>query len=1674
MNPITSATPAGNRWAVVLSCNAVKELRKLERDQSALEIVHKKIKDLSLGQFSLENYRAVMGSTTHIPLFRARAANNLRIIYQIDLAPDPSGNYDHQVIKIFRIAPRARINYNFWVKVSVRLKRVNPNYKTRCEYRLPVVANDKHRPAMFPHEEYGLGISNQDSGFLLHDLTLEEREEIQGITMDRFVPLNKSLYNSLAADLDMALPMVLDEHERKIVNHTGASIVIGRSGTGKTTALIYKMRTIDQANVTRGNYQPAKQLFVTRSRVLAQHVEATYQGLVEFTNIALKSVDELKEMAKQSREDPDRALVEFDSEIDLRNDLPERFSELEDSHFPLFISFDKLCSLLEADIRHILPGQIGSSSSRTLIGFEEFLHSYWPSFRGFNHLLEPNLVFSEIIGVIKGSQAAFESKEGHLSRDEYLNALSRRQFPLLADIREKVYSIFEIYTKYKKSRGETDAADRTRLILRHLRQTIGESQVDYLYVDEVQDNLMIDIHLLRALAKNVENVYWSGDSAQTVVAGSAFRINDLKAFTYRDQIGSAHRKAPAQFTTFELNVNFRSLSGIVCFAGYVVQSIHNLFPESIDPMEPEKAKHYGDPPILFTDIRDEVGYFEKFLLGSSTSNRVVFGAQQAILVRDAETAEQLDARLQGLCNVLPIMDSKGLEFDDVLIYNFFSQSAAPPAAWAHLLGTTRGNQAPPPVLCSELKMLYVAATRARRRCWIWDSDTAISQLKTQWVNRSLVKIERASQMIGRLAATSNKTQWVSKGREYFSHRLYKLAAACFRQADQPNDAKLATAYHLMTRAKLKRLRGDSPAVRVELIVAASELEECTRLPEIKNKTNIYYHAATCYESARELVRASAAYIQAGRHAHGVQILFDARDFNNGAIALADNRKHLDKVFFESLREQARMYFFSRREYSSLGRLFDSVEDKIKYARDRNFKTQLKHILQEHKCYDELAVEYLEEEDLDQGVECYVMAYRHHRTESSIKRAVTLTIEYAESVLLLEGVYRKNSHELAKSLVRKVQPFASNAGSESCLTVDLFYAYLCLNQVNLDMIQAWDRINSSSRQARNVLACYFAIKNSSWLQDDSAEVVLGHLKAWDSFAGDINGLITHRSPSTSTLAQKLLGFSSNLLTVGAPTFTVSESSLIYRRTNNPNEDDEIEVSTSEMNAIIREELSKRLYSLLDSMHTSALASTWAMPRSYSSSPLAVALRQDSSKLSTSSDWVTPKLRVICKILGVLEMSKNQSGKKNPDLTIVDQLWLQRIFGVVCSATGEIQSFSVLNSVADSVAIAKFFRDWLHRDFNQLVTEQASDTSVTHALLHMLTRSRIHNELLQPSGLSHVSIVLDSASSLSSNIIRPLRALLFGRDQDRLNQAVEFLEYILDQPHRVDATVLVYLVEVLTRELIAHMNASGFAGFDAVFVPFSWVMALAFKYNRTPSFASTECIDTFFSVIQKVSLELRFGSPGRWHINGRQGTPASMDLINLRLCWCIALTIGNMAELGGHMQLGIETLERLANDDMPLKYRHRHTTSAGLYHEFTGVTGKTSCLRVLRRTFRHESLLLVLEDASRHHAAKGEDDIIQVICATPSTLIEKLERLLRGDSPNSSSSESGAEDYMCQDYASDQDQDIEDQYNQDDEDSVEYEEPESDEDPYEHYGYRDEDEENDETDDRLNSFWSHRYR
>jgi hypothetical protein len=51
-----------------------------------------------------------------------------------------------------------------------------------------------------------------------------------------------------------------------------------------------------------------------------------------------------------------------------------------------------------------------------------------------------------------------------------------------------------------------------------------------------------------------------------------------------------------------------------------------------------------------------------------------FGAVRVILVRDEQTRRELQEAINGSAIVLTILQSKGMEFEDVYLYNFFSSN----------------------------------------------------------------------------------------------------------------------------------------------------------------------------------------------------------------------------------------------------------------------------------------------------------------------------------------------------------------------------------------------------------------------------------------------------------------------------------------------------------------------------------------------------------------------------------------------------------------------------------------------------------------------------------------------------------------------------------------------------------------------------------------------------------------------------------------------------------------------------------------------------------------------------------------------------------------------------------------------------------------------------------------
>ncbi|CEL57265.1 hypothetical protein RSOLAG1IB_08477 [Rhizoctonia solani AG-1 IB] len=488
MNP----SSAGGRWGALMASRAYKQLMKLEADKSVVDVVHTKIDELRDGQFTMDNYSVIIGTADAIPIYRARMSNDLRIIYQVDIVPERSLQFDHQILKILCIDSRAHIDYNFWARVSSSLyqRPFGGEYKDRCIFRLPkdTTNNFIYLPAKYPHDDamfttepvylpdnYYEGSEDQTKGRAdPHALGAVKAASEAGY--ERYIPVNKALYNSVRANVEVNLPILLDPLERAIVHNKSASIVIGRSGTGKTTALVYKMRAIhlqDQESTIR-------QMVVTRSRVLAKHIEATFRSLIESASIANKTSSELSIMAEQYKERVDPAVIEFDNELDLREDLPPQFSLLEDSHFPLFISFDKLCSLLEGDLLEHEQKERGYQMSircDNIVDFKVFQFEYWPKFKSNLKLgLDPASVYSEIMGVIKGSSNAMKSPDGFLSRNEYLVGTTRKALCQPdAGPRTQTHNTPEHHKKTKGERSERDPADRQ--VMLPIKQAVSQALI---------------------------------------------------------------------------------------------------------------------------------------------------------------------------------------------------------------------------------------------------------------------------------------------------------------------------------------------------------------------------------------------------------------------------------------------------------------------------------------------------------------------------------------------------------------------------------------------------------------------------------------------------------------------------------------------------------------------------------------------------------------------------------------------------------------------------------------------------------------------------------------------------------------------------------------------------------------------------------------------------------------------------------------------------------------------------------------------------------------------------------------------------------------------------------------------------------------------------------------------
>ncbi|KAG2070632.1 hypothetical protein BDR04DRAFT_1076404 [Suillus decipiens] len=1009
-------------WRILISTEAYKNLRELRKaDEKIFKTIVKKIKQLSNGHFSDDNHKRLNGPDAGIPIHEAKMTKDLRLVYQIDCVPDQDGKSERQAIKVYGIYTHAQLG-KIWDALGSHLARKGREYRRRCIFRnRPISSNNGViLPASFPPAEP----EPECSGGPL-DLSDKDMDHLHSLlVLEKYVTFSQAFLHSLIANQDVQHVFMLTPQEQKIVECTTSCCVLGRSGTGKTTTMLFKILGIQRAwEMSTVDMPKPRQIFVTKSKVLATKVEEYFTKLLE--SLALAGYT-LQELAKMKAHNVQEGLVDLDDLPESLTNIPTKYSELEDKHFPLFVTFDRLAKMIAADILSKDVPETRDSAGLffnvddadahdCFVAYDVFANQYWPHFpQNLTKNLNPWLVFSEFMGIVKGSEHALTCPEGVLDRANYL-CLPHRSNPNFANQRGILYDIFEIYTKIKRQRRHHDVADRTHAILKVLRsQRFPGQQIDYLYVDEAQDNLLIDALFLRQLCRNPDGLFWAGDTAQTISAGSSFRFDDLKAFLYRvEQQNTSVNSAGAYLhppTMFQLAINYRSHGGIVNCAHSVIELITEFWPNTIDSLRPEKGVVDGLKPVFFTGWDKDTVRYEQFLFGASGSH-IEFGAQQCILVRDDAARQKLREQVGEVGLIMTLYESKGLEFNDVLLYNFFEDSVVDLSRWRIVLNLVEGQGHAPKFdrdearyagVCSELKLLYVGITRARKNMWIVDKSDKSDPMRIFWSSRNQVQNCTPGTDVPHLAVSSTPEEWASFGRSLFSHKRYSQAIHCFERANLHHEVKVCEAYQLREVARsgvgVVPLSNQKRAFNV----AADAFAGCGATATGNQKLQYYRNSADCYVRAEDDLKAAEAYLNAQEFEQAAKRYRKAGRFDKTLHVINDHGMNIPEETTTELWTVCRLFYCSRSNTQAPLRLFSTFEKELEFLEDCDLDFARASLLESHSRYYEAAELHLSENRPLEAVRAFIKDNDSNNGNSTIRAADTI----------LEYFWRKCSFRIA--------------------------------------------------------------------------------------------------------------------------------------------------------------------------------------------------------------------------------------------------------------------------------------------------------------------------------------------------------------------------------------------------------------------------------------------------------------------------------------------------------------------------------------------------------------------------------------------------------------------------------------------------------------------------------------
>ena len=361
-----------------------------------------------------------------------------------------------------------------------------------------------------------------------------------------------------------------------------------------------------------------------------------------------------------------------------------------------FLSFREFVETI-----HVPPGSV--------VDFRIFAR-WFARHRQASGLRDAHQLFEEFNGVLTGSPVTTP----YLSRADYL-ALGVRRSIFTGDERPLVYDLFLKYLDFLK---QEELADLNLLCFQY--HEACRPSYDAIVVDEVQDLTNVQLSLILRTLRHPEKFILCGDSNQ-IVHPNFFSWAALKTLFYENRL-----KTSGEIIRL-LNTNYRNTPEVTRLANRLLLLKNARF-GSID-----RESHYLVRPISENQGRveflaDTDAVKREFDARTSRSTRF------AVLVMRPE-----DKEAAGRCFRTPLLfsiqEAKGLEYENIILFNFVSGSAAvfkevtegvEPADLKADFSYARAKDKTDKSLEGfkfYINSLYVAMTRAVRNLYIIEQDT---------------------------------------------------------------------------------------------------------------------------------------------------------------------------------------------------------------------------------------------------------------------------------------------------------------------------------------------------------------------------------------------------------------------------------------------------------------------------------------------------------------------------------------------------------------------------------------------------------------------------------------------------------------------------------------------------------------------------------------------------------------------------------------------------------------------------------------------------------------------------------------------------------------------------------------------------------------------------------------